>query len=1020
MRVGTINSTFLLNFIILLVLSNGNLTGLENVDFHFDSITTEDGLSNGIIYSIIQDDTGFMWFGTQDGGINRYDGNNFKIFWHDSSNENSVASNNAGQLFQDSRGLIWIGTWGKGLDCFNPKTGEFKHYIHSVSDPQSISDNRIQDIFEDNDGYLWLATFQGGFCRLDVDTGVFTRYQNEEDRNSFIDTRARTITQDGDGNMWISSNKGVSRLNTETGVFKHFTHDRGDNNSISDNTVYKVYFSPGGELWLGTGKGLHRFNPEDESFEHWIHDPKDRDSIPKGEISTLFEDRDGRLWIGTYYNGLILYDRSNNIFHQFTEEHNQIGSLAGNDIRTIYEDRSGVIWVGTKGGGISKFDTKSIKFRVLKYDVSNDSGLSDSKIYAITSDGHGKILLGSNSGLNVWNPDTNIVELHHKQSNFSSGHIRSLLVDNKGLLWVGTDNGGINRYDPVSDETRIYRHSANNKNSLSDDYIISIYEDKRGDIWIGTYRNGINRYLPENDSFIHYKNETGNVKSLSHNEVSCIYEDSDGIFWVGTAEGLNLMDRDKGSFERVLSSYWIYAIYEDDGGYLWLATKGSGLIRYDRETNTYSDFTIEDGLPSNVINGILPDNSGLWLSTNNGISHFDKIGEFRNFGVDDGLQHKEFNPRSYFRDSKGFLYFGGLKGVNYFSPESIFENDYPVEVVITDIKVMGSSVADNSLVPYKTELSLSYNDIFFTIDYSGLDFTNPEEIMYAYKLEGFDKKWHYAGSNSNTSYTNLDGGNYTFKVKAANNDEVWSESVRELDIYISTPPWKRWWAISLYGLIFSYIIVMIVRYRTRKFTLKINEQNRINELLEKKVKQRTKELMSANEELKRLSNIDGLTRIYNRRYLDDYLEKEWNRQLRNRKPISIIMCDIDFFKPYNDYYGHIQGDQCLIKVANALKGSIQRTTDVLARYGGEEFCFILPNTDNKGAVTVAENARVNIEKLKLEHRKSLTYDFVSISLGVATIIPSPDMTIESSIKLADKALYKSKEGGRNRVSFEDC
>jgi diguanylate cyclase (GGDEF)-like protein len=997
-------------------------------EHRFANISFNEGLSSPIVYSVLQDDLGFMWFATQDGGLNRFDGKNMVAFQHDPGNPNSIASNNISDIIKDENGVLWIATWGEGLDAFTPKSGTFVHFKHDKSDASSISDNRVQEILQDSKGDLWLTTFNGGLNKFNRQTGTFTRFMHDpNDPLSLSNQRARSIAEDKDGNIWVSTSNGLNKLDQETKEFTRYFHDALDTHSISGNIVYELATDAKGNLWIGTDKGVDRYVSESNSFEHLT----DEKGQLLGEISTIFEDHEGYLWLGTFSNGIKKFDlQYNRIVSSLKHDPRDMRSLSNNDIRKIFEDSSHNLWIGTKGGGVSRLDNKPNKFQhIISYDSPENTSATNT-INAIFKDKQGRLWLGTNNGLYWFDNQQLKLTPYGQSNNISSKQITVILQDRSGFIWIGTESGGLNKLNPDTGENTVFRFDSNDEKSISDDYVISLLEDHKGNIWIGTYRNGLNRYNPKTNSFKRFYHDKSDPSTINHNEVSVIFEDKDNTLWIGTAEGISVYQPNTDTFQKFrlvnennnrLGGKWIYAMLQGIDGELWVGTKDRGLIRINKGAKELEFYTTDSGLPTNIINNLVQDSNGhLWISSIYGVIRFDpKTNISTQFDLDDGLQGKEFLARSSFIDEEGVIYFGGRNGFNIFNPLHIEMNQHKVKVALIRLEQSGVPFIVSAKTPYFEQLVLPYYDNFVSFEFVGLEFTSPEKIQYAYKMEGLDRSWHESGQNGLARYTNLAPGRYVFTVKAANNDDYWTNNALQIPVRVTTPPWKQWWAYITYLSIFVMLIYGVVWFRTIKLSKALIEQGHIKQLLEQSVYDRTQELELANEKLSKITVTDGLTGIPNRRYFDQQIAKEWIRHIRNKQPLTLIMIDIDFFKLYNDLYGHQAGDNCLILVARELAKVSHRSSDSAARYGGEEFVIILPNTDNEGAISVAEEARLAIENLRITHPKSTVSDVVTVSVGTATIIPNNDLSLDVLVSLADVALYKSKENGRNRVTSTD-
>ncbi|HEY9725779.1 MAG TPA: histidine kinase dimerization/phosphoacceptor domain -containing protein, partial [Chroococcales cyanobacterium] len=413
-------------------------------------------------------------------------------------------------------------------------------------------------------------------------------------------------------------------------------------------------------------------------------------------------------------------------------------------------------------------------------------------------------------------------------NSLSSDKIWSLYEDQFGLLWIGTGGGGLNKFDRETGKFTHYTHNSNNPNSLSDDNVWSIYEDQSGTLWVGTFNGGFNKFARKTEKFTHYTYDPSNPNSLSDNNVFSIYEDQSSALWIGTINGgLNKFERKTEEFTQykhnsnnpnTLSYDRVLSMLEYPAGTLWIGTYGGGLDKFDIATETFTHYTEKDGLPNNSVVGILADDEGnLWLSSGKGLSKFNpKTEKFRNYDVSDGLQGNEFDGvKAYFKSKTGEMFFGGLNGFNAFYPEQVKDNPHIPPIVITDLKIFDKSVKLDTAISEAKETKLSYKDNFFGFEFAALDYTNPQKNQYAYKLEGFDKDWIYSGSRRYATYTNLDGGTYTFRVKGSNNDGVWNEEGTSLKIIITPPLWKTWWAYTLYVVALVSAVIGYIQWKTR-------------------------------------------------------------------------------------------------------------------------------------------------------------------------------------------------------------
>jgi ligand-binding sensor domain-containing protein/signal transduction histidine kinase len=826
----------------------------ERIDFeHF---MLESGLSSSTIHCIFQDNQGFLWLGTSN-GLNKYDGYNFKTYRYQPENPNSLSENVVRTIIQDRAGNLWIGTFGGGVNRFDPRTETFKHYRNIPGKPNSLRNNFVFSILEDRAGMLWIGTFAGGLDRFDPRTGTFKNYLDiPGDPTSLSGNVVRTIYEDRAGILWIGTlGGGLNKFSPKTGTFTHYMADPTNPNRLSNNFVATILEDQdhAGILWIGTsGGGLNKFDTKTGTFTHFPADPGNPKSLSSNDIRKIYLDQTGVLWVGTV-SGLDRFDRKKKEFIRYLEDSTDPGSLSDNSIRSIYEDRSGVIWIGTEFGGLNKFNRMKKKFYHY-YHVSNDSNsLSDNTVTAIYQDRSGIVWIGTYGGLNKWDRKNEIFTPYQNNprdpTSLSENKVWSIYEDRSGELWIGT-LGGLNYFDRKNETFTRYLADPNNPNSLSDNRIMSIAEDRRGFLWLGTF-NGLNRFDPVNKKFKHYQIIAGeHPGSSSHNTIISLFEDRHGGLWIGTLEGLNKFNPETDTFTRYradpgnrrsLSSDIINVIYEDHGGILWIGTHG-GLNKYERKADAFTHYRMKAGLPSDMILGILEDDHGnLWICTDNGLSKFNPgTGQFKNYDSSDGLQGNEFR-NGCCKSKSGEMFFGGVNGFNAFFPDSIIDNPYPPNVVITDFKISNKSVAIGEEVEGRvilekhisetSEINLSYKDTTLSFEYVGLHYEAPGSNLYAYKMEGLEKDWNYVGNRRFAIYPHLHPGHYVFKVKASNNDNVWNETGASINIDIPPPYWQEWWFRVLLGAIFISMLFGGYFYRTRQLRKRLVEQQRVQVLL---------------------------------------------------------------------------------------------------------------------------------------------------------------------------------------------
>ena len=831
----------------------------------------EQELSQSTVSSIVQDDKGFMWFGTWD-GLNRYDGYNFTVFRHDPDDPDSLSSSNIAFLFEDRGGALWMGT-DNGLNRLDRTEGKFIRYQHDPDHPDSLSNNEVTSFFDDRTGVMWVGT-KNGLNRLERQTETFVRYQNNpDDPNSLSHNSVSCVYEDRTATLWVGTESGLNRLNRKqqklkTETFTHFRNDSADPRSLSHNSISCVYEDHAGALWIGTKGGLNRFDREREIFTRYQHDPADPRSLSSDEISCLFEDRSGTLWIGTD-RGLNKFDREKEKFVRYQNDPADIHSLSHDVVMSLFGDRSGVIWVGTYTGGLSKFDLETKKFVHYRTNSDIPESLSHNVVWAISEDRPGLFWIGTDRGLNRFDQEAEkFTHYRHDETDphsLGNDEIWSVLRDSSGLLWVGTKSG-LNAFDRKTETFTRYQINSDPDDSdyADENKIKAILEDRTGFLWIGT-SGGLNRFNRDSGIFTPYKNIPDDPLSLSNDTVWAICEDGDGKLWIGTENGLNQFDRGNETFIRYqaddgLSNSWILSICEDSEGMLWLGTVG-GLNKFDRRQKTFTHYREKDGLPNDVVYGVLEDDHGnLWISTNKGISKFNpKTETFTNYNSKDGLQSNEFNVGACFKSSAGEMFFGGINGFNVFHPGDIQDNPHIPPILITNFQIGESSDMNFSLKKFVTETNevmLSHKDKVLSFEFVALHYSSPRKNLYAYMMEGFDRDWIDSGTRRFARYTNLPPGEYVFRVKGSNNDGVWNEQGNSILFIMPPPPWKTWWAYSFYILLVIFALQCAVRHK-RKMDAKVLDDYRrelekkqeLARYLEQKVEERTRELNKTLEKV---------------------------------------------------------------------------------------------------------------------------------------------------------------------------
>jgi signal transduction histidine kinase/streptogramin lyase len=862
----------------------------QRPEMRFEHLSSEQGLSQNSVLCILQDQRGFLWFGTED-GLNKYDGYKFTVYRYEPLDSNSLSDSYITALCEDQEGSLWIGTKDGGLNQLELKTGRIRHWKHDPEDSTSLSSNYVLSVYMDRSGILWCGTYAGGLNKFDKTQGTFKRWKNDPNNpNSLSNNYIYDIIEDFKGNLWLASYNGLCRIDAQTsdGIkFTSYFHEPGNSQSLSNSRIWSLFETehPGDTLlWIGTESGLNIYQRKTNSFSRYYPNPKNLDHFNNSinSISIFLAGERKVLWLGTY-NGLFgmnisaipqKTDRRRLSIHGYFHEIDDPHSLSENVISALYQDRSGIFWIGTYGGGVNKYSEKKQKFRLWTKEAGNPNSLSNKGVWAISETEEDMLWIGTTEGLNLLDLNTGQFKCWFCEAgnpnSMSADYISALCPGKSGELWLGTYGGGLSKMTWKTGKNPFFKHWRAQTGSLTHDFILSVYQDRSGLLWIGTWGGGLNQLDPQTEKFKYWINDPDDPHSLSFDDVWCIYEDRQQNLWIGTyGGGLNLFDRKKNRFTHwkhdandpnSLSNNTVYSIYQsekDSTGTLWIGT-GGGLNKLEWISNRsnseiktsdikFSYYREKDGLPNNVIYGILEDRHGfLWLSTNHGISRFDpKTETFKNYDAHDGLQSNEFNSGAFFKSSSGMMFFGGVNGLNGFYPDSLEDNSYLPAVVLTDFQLFNRPVSIGGDSPLQKpiweaeEITLSYKQNIFSFEFAALDFTAPLKNRYAYKMEGFEEDWNYVSERRFAAYTGLPSGSYIFRVIGSNNDGIWNKQGSSINVVINPPPWKTCWAYSLYILLILASMMWWRRQdlikRKRKLEDHLRKQQEAAELREAKL-----------------------------------------------------------------------------------------------------------------------------------------------------------------------------------------
>lgn len=798
-------------------------------DLKFNHFGLSHGLSQVTAMQLLEDDQGYIWVGTQD-GLNRFNGYNFKTFRSNPEDPHSLSNGHINCMIQTSKGQIIVGT-NQGLNLFDGQTESFNVILSDSSLSEGLSHNNITALLEDRQHRVWFGT-ENGLNLMYTDSSNFQQFSSlapssQELSNDFI----TALFEDQEGNIWIGTKNGLNCFNNKRQTVTQFYKD-SRKYPLSDNGVNKLHQDQQGILWVGTEKGLTQFDFKKGQTKHFLHDPFDPNSLSADRIFSILEDSDQNLWIGTATGGLNLYDDTKKRFTRFQSQTSDPKSLSQNTVWSILEDRSKNLWVGVSSEGVNFHNPQTRKVKHYRYDPSSLVSLQDNAVRSVLVDNRNQLWVGSFTGLTIIDRENNLSRRyqHHPENphSLSADYVLSLLQDHQNRVWLGTGNG-LNLYDARRDE--FIRYSGHNGTSLQNIEIGVLREGHQKRLWIGTINHGV--FLLDADK--------GYVKSIyinqertstSQSPVTCITQDSQNRVWVGAESGLYLFDDTSETLvpfvSDIIKNNGVLNITEGQRGEIWVGTN-NGLYSIDPITRSFQVYHEKDGLSNSVIYGNLIDDHGkLWLSTNKGINQFDPETEtFIVYDEADGFQANEFNSKAYYKDNDGLLYFGGVRGLSVFHPDDLKKNEQSPRVVLTDFLLFNQSVAisDSSVLKqsldHTEEIVLTYDQDMFAFEYSALNYRQAEKNQFAYKLEPFHRDWIYTDATDRKAvFTRIPAGDYTFLVKASNDDGVWNEAGKSIQLTILPPWWRSWWAIL--GYVFSGLcfIGLVVRFQWKRIQLK--------------------------------------------------------------------------------------------------------------------------------------------------------------------------------------------------------
>lgn len=798
---------------------------------------------------IIRDFKGFMWFGTENGLV-RFNGLDLKLYENESNNQTSIRSNTVNAIIEDVNCNLWIGT-SQGINIYNRELDNFSTIEEDSDEAVLLNQSYVSSLAFSSDSLLWIGTFaQGLFCK-NINTGKLERYSLD-----FVDGLGVNITcicTDTNNKIWAGTQSGLALFEIESSKTTWFFHNKSNKQSISSNYVISIDKDYNESIWIGTQNcGLNVvIKTADSIYFDRMANYSATVNIANNAINCLMADDEGFMWVGTENHGLHRLHIQSGSVEVYTNEIGNSSSIGSNSIWSIYQDDEGRIWTGSYNKGISVFDANHSKFEGFQINPFSAKGLPNNDVRGFCENDEGELWVATDGGgicrFNIQTKTfSKFVQDNNSLNKLTNNSVQSIVCDNKGKIWLGSWGGGIDYLE--KDGTFIKNYKIETENGVGDNKIRTIYCDKNNNIWVGSNGSGLFLFNKYSNCFEQFLYEDL-LDERSY--VSAIQSNTNNELWIGTLEGLVwlklnennqvLLDKTYSVDNSSISVDAINCLYLDNSNTVWIGTTNGGLNIFEPENETFKVLRVTDGLPSNNISGILEDNNGcIWISTNAGIAKIERHGgKITSFSTQDGLNSNVFYSKSAYKTSNGLLLFGNNRGFNLIKPESLKTNLLPPKVILSDLYINNKIVSiDDFDSPLRKQLSetdtivLNHLQSTFSVEFIALNFTRPVQNEYAYMLWGYDDDWNFIGNKTSANYTKVKPGEYIFKVKAANNDQVWNSEPSILHIIIKPPFWKTKWAYIAYLLLF--FIIMTIVFWVWQERVHVNNQLKLEKLAKEK------------------------------------------------------------------------------------------------------------------------------------------------------------------------------------------
>lgn len=821
---------------------------------NFRNYSIEDGLSQSVVLDIYQDSRGYIWFATDGGGVSQFNGMNFFTL----NEKNGLCHNRITGIVEDNFNRIWFASDGGGVSIYDGSE------IKNLTKKNGLSDNYIRTITKDEKNHIWLGTGLGATeIILDSINGTINKINTYNAKNGLTDQKILTIYLDKNNSLWFGTKSdGLYRKKGE--YFTHYNTSDG----LHNNTIYAIIEDKNNVLWIGTEIGAGKFIPfNNKSFITKFISYTDTNNFTNSKIIDIIEDKSGNIWFGTAGNGLLKYN--GNRFEHYTEEQ----GLTKNFIQSLYEDKAGILWIGTYAGGAVKYDGGVFSY------LNDETGLPNNIIFSIIQDTAKNYWFGTyGGGLAKYNPKNNTFYYFNQSDGLTDNRIYDIHIDKNNNIWIGTIGGGANILILDKTQTKIIEIiKLNETNGINDQQILSVFGDSYGNIWLGSYEYGLYQTKLEDKNYYNLKFNNFNYKDgFTNDKIYDIYEDRQHNLWftsygsgIFKISAKHLSDKIKKpvaftnyTTKDGLGKNKTITLVQDIHNQIWIGTSGGGISKFNGQK--FANYSTEDGIISDNIYLMVFDNeNNLWIGTENGVDKLtlntpylynkqtNDIKSIKHYGLNEGFKGYECNGRSVLKDHNGLLWFGTIDGINIYNPKADKVDNTPPLLHITSIDLFykktdwakySDSLTNWFNLPKHLELPSKKNHL--TFHFTGINYTNPENVMYQYMLEGFDNDWSPVTQKTSETYTNIPPGDYIFKVKARNSDGFWNETPQKFYFTIHPPFTQTVWFYLIVIIVFLFIIYFFIKLRERSLL-------REKHILEEKVELRTMELRNQKENVEK-------------------------------------------------------------------------------------------------------------------------------------------------------------------------